>query len=71
MKILHVIGGMDRGHYYRKRVHHQRISPDRKRQRCCDRCQLLGEVQDDLSDDDGHCVDPGTAIPECCVSLAR
>lgn len=36
---------------YRKRIYHQRIPSDRSRERCCDRCKLLGQIQDGFSDD--------------------
>lgn len=41
-------------HYYRKRIYHQRIPSDRSRERCCDRCELLGQIQDGFPDDHDH-----------------
>ena len=34
--------GMDRDHYHRPRIYHQRIPSDRSGERRCDRSELLG-----------------------------
>ena len=38
-------------HYHQPRIYHQRIPSDRSRERCCDRCELLGQIQDGFPDD--------------------
>ena len=49
--------GMVCDHHYRKRIYYQWISSDRCRERDCYCGELLGQVQDRITDDHDHSVD--------------
>ena len=45
-------------HYYRKRIYYQWISSDRCREWHCHRSELLGQIQDSITDGHDHFADP-------------